>query len=241
MITRIERATATRALSLPRRLMMRRYRSPRKVLVLPAPAAASPRTALRYRLPLPVLPAVDLAPDWMVRGHSFAQETRCPAVGNRLMSSPTSAMMTCAMCGPTPGISSRMSTRSAVEGTADLWAGEGCAMSPGQFGVVLSELAGQRLDQVGVLELHPAAGQAGQEPRAALPGDQCLHHVPDRAQVDPAGHRGDFDQGVFQELFQPLPMPGPFRGQVHPQSGVVPQHADLLGRHERGPQQTFLG
>src|SRR5664280_2353948 len=102
---------------------------------LPAPAAASPRTALRYRLPLPVLPAVDLAPDWMVRGQSFAQETRCPAVGNRLMSSPISAMMTCAMCGPTPGISSRMSTRSAVEGTADLWPGVGCAMAPGPLAV----------------------------------------------------------------------------------------------------------
>jgi len=38
----MERATATRALSLPRRLMMRRYRSPRKVWVLAAPARSSP-------------------------------------------------------------------------------------------------------------------------------------------------------------------------------------------------------
>jgi hypothetical protein len=39
-------------------------------------------------LPLPVRPDLLLAPDWMVRGLSFAQDTRCPAVGNRLMSSP---------------------------------------------------------------------------------------------------------------------------------------------------------
>ena len=38
---------------------------------------------------------------------------------------------------------------------------------PGQFGVVVVELAGQCLDQVGVLEFEPAAGQAGQDPRAA--------------------------------------------------------------------------
>ena len=52
------------------------------MFVLAAAAAASPRTPLRYGLPLPVLPPRWLAPDWMVRGDSFAQETRCPGVGN---------------------------------------------------------------------------------------------------------------------------------------------------------------
>ena len=47
MMTRLERAAATRALSLPIRLARRRYRSPRKVLVLAAAAAASPRGPLR--------------------------------------------------------------------------------------------------------------------------------------------------------------------------------------------------
>ena len=42
MMTRMERATAARALSLPIRLASRRYRSPRKVPVLAAAAAASP-------------------------------------------------------------------------------------------------------------------------------------------------------------------------------------------------------
>jgi hypothetical protein len=30
-------------------------------------------------------------------------------------------------------------------------------------------------------------------------------------------------------------------GQIHPQPGVIPQLADGLWRHERGPQQAFLG
>ena len=46
-MTRMERATATRALSLPMRLAKRRYRAPRKMLVRPADAAASPSTLLR--------------------------------------------------------------------------------------------------------------------------------------------------------------------------------------------------
>ena len=47
------------------------------------------------------------APDWMVRGDSFAHDTRWPAVGNLLMSRPISARITCAPPGPIPGISSR--------------------------------------------------------------------------------------------------------------------------------------
>src|SRR6266851_3985185 len=49
-MTRMERATATSALSLPRRLTRRRYRSPRKVSVLPAAAAASPGTPFEVRV-----------------------------------------------------------------------------------------------------------------------------------------------------------------------------------------------
>ena len=51
---------------------------------------------------------------------------------------------------------------------------------PGQLAVMLVEPAGQRLDQVGVPGLHPAAGQVRQHPRVTLPGDQRLDHVADR-------------------------------------------------------------
>lgn len=53
---------------------------------------ASPSAPLSQGLPCPAGPAVFFAPDWMVRGHSFAQETRCSGVGRRLMSAPISAL-----------------------------------------------------------------------------------------------------------------------------------------------------
>jgi hypothetical protein len=84
MITRIER-TATRAMSFAAAFDDAPVAFAEEGGGFGCPAAASPRTALRYRLPLPVLPATDLVPDWMVRGQSLAQETRCAAVRNRLM------------------------------------------------------------------------------------------------------------------------------------------------------------
>jgi hypothetical protein len=48
---------------------------------------------------LPCLPADSLLP-----GHSPAQDARCPAVGNRDMSTPISEMITWAVRSPTPGI-----------------------------------------------------------------------------------------------------------------------------------------
>ncbi len=112
---------------------------------------------------------------------------------------------------------------------------------PGQLGVMLIEAAGQRLDQRGSLGLHLADGQAGQDPRAALPGDQRLDHGPDRQGVDRAGHCRHLNQRVFQQLLQPGPAPGPLLGQVGAQPGAVPQLADLRRRHEAGPQHPPLG
>jgi hypothetical protein len=112
---------------------------------------------------------------------------------------------------------------------------------PGQLGVMLIEPAGERLDQGGPLSLHLAAGQIGQHPRAALPADQRLDHVPDRQRVDLAGYRRHLNKRVFQQLLQPGPVPGAFLDQVGPQPGVVPQLADLRWRHERGPQHAPLG
>src|ERR1039457_2708686 len=83
---------------------------PRKVSVRPAAADASPRTPLRYGLPLPVRPGWLLAPDWIVRGDSFAQDTRRPGVGKTAMFSPISAMITWAAGAPMPVISSSRAT-----------------------------------------------------------------------------------------------------------------------------------
>ena len=63
--------------------------------------------AFEVRVALPVLPERLLAPDWMVRGDSLAHDTRCPAVGNRVMSRPISARMAWALAWEMPGMSSR--------------------------------------------------------------------------------------------------------------------------------------
>ena len=51
---------------------------------------------------------------------------------------------------------------------------------PGELGVVVVELPGQRLDQPVVLGPHPAAGQAEKHLRVPLAADQRLQHVADR-------------------------------------------------------------
>ena len=118
---------------------------------------------------------------------------------------------------------------------------DGVQQHPGQFAVVVVEPAGQRLDQFAVPGLQPAPGQPGQPARVTLPADQRLDHVPDRGQVHPRRDARHLDQRVLQQLLQPLVVPGPFPGQVHPQPGVVPQPTDLRRRHERGPQHPPLG
>ena len=56
-------------------------------------------------------------------GENFAHEHRCPAVGNRVMSTPISAMMIAAATGPIPGISSRRRTACAKGARwASIWA-----------------------------------------------------------------------------------------------------------------------
>jgi len=79
-----------------------------------------------------------------------------------------------------------------------------------------------------------------------LRGSRCPpisapRHVPHRHGVDAAGHCGDLDQGVYWQLLQALPVPGPLAGRVGAQPGVIPQLADLGGRHEAGPQHPPAG
>src|SRR5512132_1930796 len=110
-MTRMDRPTATMARLLPCRRVIRRYRSPRKVSVLLAATAASPSTRPRYGLPRPVDPLpLRLPADSLTPGANLAHDTRCPAVGNLVMSAPISAMSSCAASWPTPGISSSRST-----------------------------------------------------------------------------------------------------------------------------------
>ena len=72
----------------------------------------------------------------------------------------------------------------------------------------------QRLDEGVVLGPHPAPGQVGQDPRVAFPGDHRLDHVLRGLVVSLLATRGQLDQGVFEQLLQPLPAPGPVPDQV---------------------------
>jgi hypothetical protein len=71
---------------------------------------------------------------------------------------------------------------------------------PGQLGVVVIEPPGQCPGQGVVFGFHPPAGQACQDLRVALPGDQCPGHVPHRLGVQGAGHAAHLDQSVFQQF-----------------------------------------
>ena len=112
---------------------------------------------------------------------------------------------------------------------------------PGELGVVVVEPAGQRLHQGRVLDPQPALGQPGQPTRVTLPGDQRLDHGSAGDPEDVGRHDRQLDQGVLEQLLQPLLVPGPLDGQIDPQPGVVTQLADFFRRHERGPEHAFLG
>src|SRR6266550_5014850 len=112
---------------------------------------------------------------------------------------------------------------------------------PGQVGVVGVEPAGQRFDQRGLLDPHPALGQGGQPPRVAFSADQRLDHRPAGDPEDVGGHGRQLDQGVFEQLLHPLPDPGPVGGNVDTEPGVVTQVADLGRGYERGPQHAPFG
>src|SRR4029453_15787392 len=102
MATRMDRATATWALALPRRRAIREERSPGKAAVPAAAVAAWPRLPRRYPFPWPFFPLRVRGPDWRADGHSPAHDTRWAAVGNRLISRPVPAMMARARSWLTP-------------------------------------------------------------------------------------------------------------------------------------------
>src|ERR671918_1015273 len=103
MDTRIEWATAAIARFLPRLGASLRYWAAKYLsLVLAAAWAASVRAAFIQGLPLPVRPLCRLPALSLLPGLTLAQEARCAAVGNWLMSVPVSANSSSALRRPTP-------------------------------------------------------------------------------------------------------------------------------------------
>src|SRR5215469_12671905 len=146
---------------------------------------ASPRAPPSQGLPLPGVPGLCLLADCRALGAYLAHDTRWAAVGNRDMSTPISAMSSCAPVLPMPGISSSWAT-CAANGAIALLDPPGQRLDLGgqrigavehhaqQVAVVVAEMPGQRLDQDALLAAHGGAGQVGQHVRVALPGDQRL-------------------------------------------------------------------
>ena len=95
--------------------------------------------------------------------------------------------------------------------------------------------------QSGAAGAGPAPGQLGQYLRAALPGDQRLDHRPAGDAVDVGEHRGDLDQGVLEQLLDPLLDPGAVLDQVEPGPGQIPHLAHRLGGHQRRGHHRPLG
>ncbi len=66
------------------------------MFLVPTPAAAaSPSAARNHELPLRVRPEWCLPADSLLPGHIPAQDAKFPAVGNRVMFTPISAMIVC--------------------------------------------------------------------------------------------------------------------------------------------------
>ena len=72
-----------------------------------------------------------------------------------------------------------------------------------QEGVVVGELAGQRLTQRRELDPHPAVGQVGEDPGITLTGDHRIEHLAAGHAVQIADDRVEFDLRVFEDLLQP--------------------------------------
>lgn len=68
-------------------------------------------------------------------------------------------------------------------------------VQPTQKGMVLTEVPGQRLDQLGDLGTHPGPGHLGQHVHVTFTLDQRTEHRPPRDPEDVGGYRGEFDPG----------------------------------------------
>src|SRR5512133_1781649 len=246
-MTRMERPTATMARLLPCRRVIRRYRAPRKVLVLLAATAASPSTRARYGLPCPVDPRpLGLPADSLTPGANLAHDTRCPAVGNRVMSVPSSAMSSCAASWPIPGISSSRSTASAKPAISSWILASSSARSASSASTRASILASRKAcwsvknpqnasaSGPSLARNRVRASRAG-DLGVALAGHQRGQHGPPRHPEDVGGDHREFDLGVLQQLLDPLLLGGADRDQVGPIAGQVPQLPDRRWGDEARP------
>ena len=107
---------------------------------------------------------------------------------------------------------------------------------PGQEAVVLGEAAGQRFGQVGSADLQPASEQH-QSSRVGHPRHQCGEDPAAGNPAQVADHTGQLDLGVFEQLLQPLHLPGAVPRNGGPGPGQIAEFPDRRRRYQRGPNQ----
>src|SRR5215207_3862632 len=195
--------------------------------------ATSPSTRPRYGLPCPVDPRpLCLPADSLTPGANVAHDTSCPAVGNLVMSAPSSASSRCAASWPTPGISSSRSTASVNGAISSASLASSSARSASRASTRASILANKKACWSVKNPLNASANGpslARRRARAscagdlgvALPGDQRGQHGPPRHPEDVGGDHREFDLGVLQQLLHPLLFGGPRRHQIGPVAGHV--------------------
>ena len=87
--------------------------------------------------------------------------------------------------------------------------------------MILIEASGECLDEREILDSQPSFGELGEYTGVAFARDHGGQHGPGGDAHDVGGHGRQLDQSVFEQLFDPLDVAGPFAGQVSPKPGVV--------------------
>jgi hypothetical protein len=101
---------------------------------------------------------------------------------------------------------------------------------------VVAELAGERLQQGGVLDAQPAAGQLGEGRGSRCPAIIASSMARPETPKLSVATVASLLRASTRQLLQPLLVAGPVGGQVRPQPGQVPQPADLGRWDEPGSQ-----
>lgn len=117
---------------------------------------------------------------------------------------------------------------------------DACQHRPTQQGVVLVEPPSHRVLQGGDLRTHPSLGHLREHHRIALSRDQGVDHLPPRLGQHTRRHAGELHAGVFEDLVQPLRLPGPFLDHRLAVAGQIPQRPERFGWDETRSHQAVL-
>ena len=162
----------------------------------------------------------------------------------RAMSSPHSAIRTCAAWDWTPGIvhsssttcwcgASASSIRSFRFSTAPSSASMWVSSWADHDAVMLDlEAAGERLAQLRDLRAHPGLRELGELLGVGDAGEQGLEHRPGGLRVGVRRDGGELDAGVLEHLLEPLDRAGALVDLSLAKPGQITQPADLRRRHE---------